>query len=331
MKVAVDAMGGDFGPPVTVPGSLMAAEEKGIVPYLVGRKDEVEKEVKRFGKRGLRYEIVDAQDVVGMDESPLSVIRNKKRSSIGIGLELHRDGICDGFISAGNSGAVLALSLHLLGKIKGIDRPAIMTLFPRVGGGYTALLDMGGNVDCKPKHLVDFAVMGSAYARGALKVENPRVGILSNGEERGKGNRLTKESYELFETSNLNFVGYVEGKDIFFGSVDVVVCDGFVGNVVLKVTEGVAEAMYHFMRDEIRRSFMAKLGILFARPAIKRFLRKVDYAEYGGAPLLGIDGVCFISHGRSSPRAIRNGILNLCDFCSAGVLGMIKSDVEMNF
>ncbi len=322
MKVAIDAMGGDFGPPVVVPGALMAAEDLGLVPVFVGKKEEIEKEIRGFSGK---YEIVHTNETIGMDESPLSVIKGKKRSSIRVGIELHKDGYCDGFISAGNSGAVLALALHILGKIKGVERPAIMTLFPTVGGSYVILLDMGGNVDCKPKHLFDFALMGSIYAEKVLRKENPRVGILSNGEERSKGNKLTKESYALFEGSNrINFIGYVEGKDIFFDKVDVVVCDGFVGNIVLKVTEGVAEAIYHFLRMEISKSIPAKIGMALARGAIKRFLRKVDYAEYGGAPLLGIDGVCFISHGRSSKKAIRNGIQRLYEFCKLGVLDLMK-------
>ncbi len=330
MRIAVDAMGGDFGPPVTVPGSLMAAQELGIVPYLVGKKTEIEREIKRFPSKGIKYEIVEAEETITMEDSPISAVK-KKKSSIRVGIELHKNGICSGFISAGNSGAVLAISIHLLGKIKGIERPAIMTRFPRVGGGYTALLDMGGNVDCKPRHLLDFAVMGSIYVRNALGIPDPKVGLLSNGEEKGKGNRLTKEAYSLFESyPSLNFIGYVEGRDIFFGDVDVVICDGFVGNIVLKVTEGVAEAIYTFMKEEISKSSLSKLGILLARPSIKRFLKKVDYAEYGGAPLLGVDGVCFISHGRSSPRAIRNGIAELVDFCGNGIIDLIKSSIQEN-
>ena len=324
MKVAVDAMGGDYGPPVVVQGAFMAAEELGIIPVLVGRKEEVEREVSRYRGKGVNYEVVHAEDVITMEDTPLSVLKTKKNSSIRIGIELHKEGYCQGFVSAGNSGAVLALSTFILGRIEGVERPAIMTLFPTVSGSHVSLLDMGGNVDCKARHLYDFAVMGSIYVERVLKKPYPRVGLLSNGEERSKGNKVTKEAYDILDSSSLNFIGYVEGKDIFFDKVDVVVCDGFVGNIVLKVTEGVAEAIYHFLKSEVERSLIAQIGMLLAKGAIKRFVKKVDYAEYGGAPLLGIEGVCFICHGRSSPKAIRNAIARLYEFNKLGVLELIK-------
>lgn len=310
MKIAVDAMGGDYAPSVVVEGAVLAARELDAPLILVGDKTRIEDELSRHECKGLPISIKHASQVVGMDESPGQALRKKKDSSIKVCFDLVKSGEADAVVSAGNSGAAMAAGIFVLRNLKAVDRPAIAVILPTKKDP-VVVLDAGGNVDCKPLHLAQFAVMGSVYAKHILKKNNPRVGLLSNGEEEGKGNDLTRETHEILKDNSfnyLNYMGYVEGRDIFSGDVDVVVCDGFVGNVVLKVTEGVAEALTSMLKKEIMASLPAKLGYLLAKGALLNVKKKVDYAEYGGAPLLGIDGIGIISHGASDARAIKNAI-----------------------
>jgi len=309
--IAVDAMGGDHGPGVIVDGAIAAARRWGSSLILVGAADAVAAELTRHDTSGLNVEIEHAADVVGMHDAASDAVRKKRNSSIRIAFDLVKAGRAHAVVSAGNSGATMAAGMFVLKRIPGIDRPAIATVLPNVNG-QTLLLDAGGNVDCKPLHLLQFATMGNVYSRELLGVKKPRVGLLSNGEEEGKGNDLTRETHALLTSAAFHYIGSVEGRDIFNGSVDVVVCDGFVGNVVLKTCEGTAEAIGQILRDEISKSLIAKIGYLLARPAFQAFKKRVDYAEYGGAPLLGIQGAGVICHGGSNAKAIMNAVNLAC-------------------
>jgi phosphate acyltransferase len=266
---------------------------------------------------------------VDMHDSPATVFRRKKDSSIRVANELVKKGEASAVISAGHTGAAMSTSLFVLGRIEGVERPAIATFMPTIMGA-SILLDMGANVDCKPNHLLQFAVMGDVYARYLLKNPNPRVGLLSIGEEETKGNELTKEAFKLLSETSLNFIGNVEGRDVMSGKADVIVCDGFIGNVVLKVSEAVAEAIGTFLRKDIDESLISKLGYLLMRPAFNSLKRRVDYAEYGGAPLVGINGISIISHGRSSDRAIKNAIRVAAELATSEVNKRIRADIGKN-
>ncbi|RMD57431.1 MAG: phosphate acyltransferase PlsX, partial [Nitrospirae bacterium] len=282
--------------------------------------------LKKSGYRGDKIDIVHASEVVGMSESPAAAIRQKKNSSIRIALELVKDGRADAVVSAGNSGVTMAMSQLLLGKLRGVDRVAIAAPMPTLKGA-SILIDAGANVDCKPVNLFQFAIMGEAYAKVVFNVEHPKSGLLSIGEEDAKGNMLTKESFKLLEKLGDRFIGNVEGKDLFRGKADVVVCDGFVGNIALKISEGLAEALAEMMRAEISSRLMSKLGYLLMRPAIRSYKKKTDYAEYGGAPLLGLNHVSIICHGRSSPKAIKNAIKVASDLSSKKIPEMIAPEI----
>ena len=308
MKIAIDAMGGDFAPRSIVEGAILAAREHGIPVVLVGEEKTIRREAAMVsGSDSLPLTFVHASEAVGMDESPLTAIRKKKDSSIKVAFDLLKKGEVSAVVSAGNSGAVLATAVFVLEKLTGVDRPAIGTIFPTLKGS-TLLLDAGANVDCKPFHLVQFALMGDAYAKYILKKEKPIVGLLSNGEEESKGNELIRETNAILKRSSIGYVGPVEGKDIFNGRADVVICDGFVGNAALKICEGLAEAIGAMIRQELEASLRAKIGYFFARHAVNEIKKKLDYSEYGGAPLLGVNGVVIIGHGRSSAKAIKNAI-----------------------
>lgn len=305
--VAVDVMGGDNAPAHEIAGAVMAARQWQIPVVLVGQAEVVEKELANHKIQGLDIRIEQASEVVGMHDSASDAVRKKKDSSIRIAFDLVKQGAVNAVVSTGNSGATMAAGMFVLKRIPGIDRPAIATVVPNLKD-QTLVLDVGGNVDCKPPHLAQFALMGSVYVSQMLGKRAPRVGLLSNGTEESKGNELTREANQTLKKTSLNYIGYTEGRDIYNGSVDVVVCDGFVGNVVLKVSEGLAEAIGLMMREEFGSRLMSRIGYLLARPALKAFRKKVDYAEYGGAPLLGIQGTAMICHGSSSPRAIMNAI-----------------------
>ena len=305
--VAVDVMGGDHAPSHEISGAVMAARQWQIPIVLVGQTESVQNELARHDIAGLDIRIVHASEIVGMHDSASDAVRKKKDSSIRVAFDLVKQGTANAVVSTGNSGATMAAGMFVLKRIPGIDRPAIATVVPNLKD-QTLILDVGGNVDCKSPHLVQFALMGSVYASQMLGKSMPRVGLLSNGEEESKGNDLTREASLVLKKSSLNYIGYTEGRDIYNGRVDVVVCDGFVGNVVLKVSEGLAEAMSLMLREELSSRILSRLGYLLVRPALKAFRKKVDYAEYGGAPLLGIQGTAMICHGSSSPRAIMNAI-----------------------
>jgi len=305
--VAVDVMGGDNAPSHEIAGAVLAARNWGIPIVLVGDADQIERELVNHQVEGLDLSICHASEVVGMHDSASDAVRNKKDSSIRVAFNLVKEGEAQAVVSTGNSGATMAAGMFVLKRIPGVDRPAIATIVPNLKD-QTIVLDVGGNVDCKPSHLAQFAQMGAVYAHQALGKDRPRVALLSNGEELSKGNELTRETHRLLEQTSLNYIGYTEGRDIYTGEVDVVVCDGFVGNVVLKVSEGLADALGRMLRTEFENSLLARIGYLLARPALKAFRKKVDYAEYGGAPLLGIKGTAMICHGSSSPRAIMNAI-----------------------
>ncbi len=306
MSVAVDAMGADRGPAVVIEGAVQAASEGNIEVILVGREDAVLPQLEKLGNAGGLVTFREATQVVEMGESPSDSLRRKKDSSIRVAFEMVRQGKADAVVSAGNSGATLATAMVVLGRIKGI-RPAIAAWMPTLKDP-VVMIDVGANVDCKPRHLFQFAVMGSVFWRSITGKETPRIGLLSIGEEDTKGNLQVKKTYDLLESSTLNFLGNVEGRDVFRGDVDVIVCDGFVGNICLKLSEGLAESVMAMLKSEIESSLLATMGYTLARSAFKRFKKKVDYAEYGGAPLLGIKGVGVICHGRSGAKAIKNAV-----------------------
>lgn len=305
----------------------MAARRWRIPVLLVGQPEVIERELANHATEGLDIGIHPASEVVGMHDSASDAVRKKKDSSIRVAYDLVKDGIADAVVSTGNSGATMAAGMFVLKRISGIDRPAIATIVPNLKD-QTVVLDVGGNVDCKPLHLSQFALMGSVFARQMLGKSAPRVGLLSNGEEESKGNELTRETHALLKQMDLNYLGYVEGRDIYNGTVDVVVCDGFVGNVVLKVSEGLAEAMSQMLRAAFSERLLPRLGYLLAKPAFAAFRKKVDYAEYGGAPLLGIQGTGMICHGSSSPRAIMNAIRMAHDYQAREVTAQMEQHMS---
>lgn len=330
MKIAVDAMGGDNAPHAVVAGSVHAAKEFGVGIILVGIEQTIQAELKKYPHvEALPIEIRNATEVVDMLDSAATVFRRKKDSSIRVANELVKSGEAVAVISAGHTGAAMATSLFVLGKLEGVERPAIAVFMPTIKGT-SIILDMGANVDCKPNHLLQFAIMGEAYAKYLLKNPNPCVGLLSIGEEETKGNELTKETFKLLTETSLNFIGNVEGRDVMTGKADVVVCDGFIGNVVLKVSESVAEAISHMIRENIGNNLARKLGYLLMRPAFRALKRRVDYAEYGGAPLIGINGISIISHGRSSDRAIKNAIRVAAELAKSEVNKHLHEDIVKN-
>ncbi len=329
MRVALDAMGGDNAPAVEVEGAVLACREFGIPVTLVGDQECLKAELAKHVTTGLDIDVFHASEVVGMHDSASDAVRKKRNSSVRLAFDLVKDGKACAAVSAGNSGATMAAGMFVLKRISGIERPAIAQVFPTLKG-QTLVLDVGGNVDCKPVHLAQFAIMGEVYARCAMGISNPSVGLLSNGEEDSKGNELTRESHALLRATSLNYSGYVEGRDIFKGTVDVVVCDGFVGNVVLKLSEGLSEAAGKMLKGEILKSWISKLGYLFVRGAFNRFKKIVDYAEYGGAPLLGINGVGMICHGGSNVKAIKNAIRFAHEYARSGVTQQVSAKLSEN-
>ncbi len=328
MKIAVDAMGGDYAPTVTVEGSVFAARD-GIPVILVGDRERIDAELAKYDTKNLPISVKHAPEVVGMEESPVQAIRKKKLSSINVCYETVRSGEARAVVSAGNSGAAMAAGMLLLKKLKGIERPAIAVCIPTLKDK-AVLLDIGGNVDCKPLHLLHFAIMGDVYAKYVLRVDSPRVALISNGEEESKGNELTRMTSELLKKSSLNYLGYVEGKDIFRGDVDVMVSDGFVGNVVLKLSEGLVETVNEMLKVEINKSPLARFAYFLADGAVKRLKQKMHYSEYGGAPLLGINGNCIIAHGVSSSKAIKNAIFRASEYAHARVNEHLVDEIEEN-
>jgi len=324
-RIALDAMGGDRAPGEPIAGAILAARELGIAVTLVGPREIVDRELKRHQSSALPLEIVDAPDVIGMAEPPVQAVRHHPDASLNVGMRLVKSGAADGLVSAGNTGAVMVAALLTLGRAPGIERPALATMFPTLTG-YCLLLDVGANVDCRPSHLLQFAVMGERYARLVLGIPAPRVGLLSNGEEETKGNALVQEAHRLLRDAGVHFVGNIEGKDIPRGLADVVVCDGFVGNALIKFGEGIADLAFSLLRSELSRSPLGVVGGLLLRPSLQRLKRRIDYQEYGGAPLLGVDGVVVVAHGRSSARAIRNAIRLAAQTATVRSRGLLAVD-----
>jgi glycerol-3-phosphate acyltransferase PlsX len=324
--VALDAMGGDNAPAATVQGAVEAVRQFGLQVLLVGRETVLRRHLARLGGAPRGLNVVDAPEVVAMDDPPTAPVRTKRNSSMAEAARLVRDGKACAFVSAGNSGAAMIAAKLIIGTIAGVERPALAALVPGIEK-QTLVVDVGANVDCKPHNLEQFAVMGHFYSQAVLGVERPRIGLLSIGEEQGKGDRLTVEAYRLLSDSGLNFIGNVEGRDVYAGTVDVVVCDGFVGNVVLKVSEGLGEMIYGLLRREGRRSPTSAIGLLLAKGALTALKRKADYAEYGGAPLLGVQGACLVGHGRSSPKAVKNAVRFAHAYATHGVISHIESKV----
>jgi glycerol-3-phosphate acyltransferase PlsX len=330
-KIVLDAMGSDRAPHPEIDGALAAARDLGCVVVLVGQTERVEPELRRCGwrRQGDRgVELVEAAEVIGMDDAVATSVRRKKRSSLRIGAKLVADGHADGFVSAGNTGAAMATAKMVLGMLPGVDRPALAALMPTKSGRPTLILDVGANSDCKPHQLVQFAIMGDAYARAVLGTTRPTVGLMSIGEEEAKGSELTKEAFPLLrELSSVNFVGNVEGRDVFSGTVDVVVTDGFTGNVMLKLSEGLQDALLSLIRRELSASAITKAGAVLARPAFQRLKKRLDYSEYGGAPLLGVRKIVVVGHGSSNARAIRNLIRIAREFSDRGATERIEQGI----
>ncbi|HID63541.1 MAG TPA: phosphate acyltransferase PlsX [Anaerolineae bacterium] len=326
MRIVLDAMGGDHAPEVVVEGGVMAAREYGIEVVLVGPQEVVEAELAKHDTAGLSLPVVHASQVIEMTDEPSMAVRRKKDSSMVVGMNLVKNGEADAFTTAGNSGGALAAALFHLGRIEGIKRPALSTVFP-TRKGRCFICDVGANTDCKPVYLLQFGIMASAYAERVLGIPNPRVGIVSTGEEEGKGSTLVKEAFKLLKKSGLNFIGNVEGKDIPAGLADVVVTDGFSGNIVIKLSEGVAALLMEVMEEEIKKRPAAMLGALLARGALREVKSRLDYSEYGGAPLLGVDGVVIVGHGRSNAKAIKNMVRVGKEAVENGMLEAIKEGI----
>lgn len=328
VTIAVDAMGGDHAPKVEVEGALSAARALGVQVILVGREELLRKEVAAQGGGNLPVQVVHASEVVTMDDSAARAVRSKRDSSIRVAARLVRDGVAQGLVSAGNTGAVMATAKMVQGTVPGVDRPALALPFPTLSGTPTVVVDVGANVDCTPRMLAQFAVMGDLYARIITQGREPRVGLLSIGEEDHKGNELTREAMPLLKALPINFVGNVEGSDLYTAKVDVIVCDGFVGNVALKVSEGMVEVIKLFLKDGLTATMTRKLGYMLSRSAYAEFKKRVDYSEYGGALLLGVRGVCVICHGRSNANAIKNAIRVAKEFAEARVNQRIETELR---
>lgn len=307
VKVVVDAMGGDHAPQAVVEGAVEAVKNFNVSVILVGMEKRVTEELSKYKFDPARIEVIHAEEVIEMDESPAVAIRKKKKSSISIGINLLKEGKAEAFFSAGNTGGVVCAATLKLGLLESIERPGIAIVMPNLQG-VSLIIDAGANIDPKPVHLFQYGIMGSAYFEHILGKKDPRVGLLNVGEEESKGTGSMKEAHQLLENSLINFIGNVEGKDIFSGSCDVIVCDGFVGNVTLKVSESMAETISIFLKRELLSSVWGKIGLLFAKGSFRSFKKKIDYTEYGGAPLLGVNGVVIIGHGRSTSKAVMNAI-----------------------
>jgi len=309
MRIVLDAMGGDYAPAEVVKGAIEAAKDESLTVILVGDQAKVGLELKKYPKKN-NIETIHASEDIAMSEHPVEAVRTKKDSSLNVGMRLVKEGKADAIVSAGNTGAVMTSALFGLGRIKGIERPAICGVFPSVKG-HVVLLDIGANADCRPAHLVQFAYMGKAYVEKIIGVSNPRVGLLSIGEENEKGNELTVAVNKLLRNeviNGLNFIGNIEGKDIMENEADVVVCDGFTGNVVLKFAEGLVFSMAKLFKQQFLRFWPALFGLILQIPALNSVKARIDYTEYGGAPLLGVNGIVIITHGRAKSKTIKNSI-----------------------
>lgn len=330
VTIAVDAMGGDHYPRPEVEGAVQAAKILGARVILVGREDVVRNELNRYpGWQELPIEIRHASEQITMEESAGKALRAKKDSSIRVASRLVRDRQAQGLVSAGNTGAVMATAKLVQGMLSGVDRPALASAFPTLSSKPAVMLDVGANVDCSPKMLAQFAVMGDAYSRVIFRTPRPRIGLLSIGEEEHKGNTLTHEAQPLLKSlKHLHYIGNVEGRDVYTGAVDVIVCDGFVGNVALKVSEGLVDVVRQLLKQSLKASVTRKVGAYLARGAFNEFKKRVDYSEYGGAPLLGLNGICIICHGRSNAKAIRNAIRVAKEFAEGNINERIATELD---
>jgi glycerol-3-phosphate acyltransferase PlsX len=330
VTIALDAMGGDHFPRPEVEGAIQATKAFNVKVILVGREEVVKRELNRHeGWQSLPIEIRHANEQITMSDSAGKALRSKKDSSIRVASRLVREGTAQGVVSAGNTGAVMATAKMVQGMLSGVDRPALASAFPTLNGKSAVMLDVGANVDCNAKMLAQFAVMGNAYSRVIFRNKHPRVGLLSIGEEEHKGNSLTHEAQPLLKSlTNLNFIGNVEGRDVYTGMADVIVCDGFVGNVALKVSEGLVEVIRQMLKQSLKENMTRKLGAYLARGAFNDFKKRVDYSEYGGAPLLGLNGICVICHGRSNAKAIRNAIRITKEFAEGKINERIATELD---
>ena len=329
VTIAVDAMGGDKAPVPEVEGAVRAAREFGHRIVLVGDSAAICRSLdKHPGWREHPIEVVHADERITMDDHAAKAARSKRGSSMHLCARMVLDGKADGFLSAGNTGACMAIAKMVLGKVPGVDRPALSGVFPTHKGTPVVVVDVGANVDCEPQMLAQFGLMGEIYSRLVLKVKHPRVGLLSIGEEEHKGNGLTRDTTPLLKELGFNFIGNVEGRDIFTGHTDVIVCDGFVGNVALKVSEGLADMIASMLKESLKATVTRQIGYLLSRSAFRDFKKRIDYSEIGGAPLLGVKGVCIICHGRSDANAIKNAIRIAADFASSNMNQRIEEELR---
>ncbi|HEY7826412.1 MAG TPA: phosphate acyltransferase PlsX [Candidatus Acidoferrales bacterium] len=329
ITIALDAMGGDHAPRAEVEGAILAARELGVRILLVGIEADVKQELARHRHRGLPIEVVNATEVVGMSDSPSHAFRRKKDSSLHVAARLVRDSQADALVSAGNTGAVMTVARFVIGTLPSVDRPALAAAFPNMKEKVSVILDVGANVDSKPAQIEQFAVMGEIYYRTLWGTKKPRVALLSIGEEESKGNDLTREASVLLKRTSLNFTGNVEGRDVFRGDVDVIVCDGFIGNIALKISEGLVEHVGGMLKRAIKSSLTSQLGYALSKRAFDDFRKRTDYSEYGGAPLLGVRGITIIGHGRSNPNAIKNAVRVANELCRSGVNEKIEQELSL--
>jgi len=329
VKIVIDAMGGDFAPAETVKGALDAAREFGLEIILVGDEARVKQELSSCDLEKIMVSVVHAPELIEMGEAPAVALRKKKNSSIVVATSLVKEGVGDAVVSAGNTGAAMGSAILGFGRIKGIHRPAIASILPTIKG-FTLILDVGANAECDPQNLLQFAIMGNIYSSKILGVENPRVGLLNIGEEETKGNPVYMEAFKLLKDTGLNFIGNIEGRDITGGSADVIVCDGFVGNIVLKFGEGLAKDLMAMIREELERNVFVKIGAALVFTQAKGLRKRIDYAESGGAPLLGVNGVSIICHGSSQSKAIKNAVRVAKECVEKKVVTCIKESISEN-
>lgn len=323
MKIAIDAMGGDYAPEEIVKGAIFSLEERNLDIILLGNRDKIEEELEKYKFREKNLSIINCKESIETSEFPLNALRTKKNSSIVVGMNLLKNNKADAFISAGNSGAVMAAALLILGCIPQLRRPAIPAILP-TAKGKVLILDVGANVDCKPEHLAQFALMGSKYVNYIFKISDPKIGLLNIGEEESKGNKFVQNAYKILNNSNINFIGNIEGRDIFKGKADVVVCDGFIGNILLKSIEGLAKLLLTEVDKRIITQLPQNQEMNQLREKFMELIKITDYTEYGGSLLLGINGLCFICHGRSKSKAIKNAIINASKFVDSDILKHLK-------
>ena len=328
MKIIIDAMGGDKGPIEVVKGTLDAVNEYGINVIIVGKGDIIEKELKKYDYPKDRVEVLGADDIITNEDDPAIAIRRKKDSSMVVGSRALANGLGDGFLSAGNTGALLASGVFIVKRIAGIDRAALSVMYPTLNG-FSLLLDAGANADCKPEYLYQFALMGSIYMEKVMGVGSPTIGLVNVGVEKGKGNTLSKEVYDIMENSDLNFIGNIEARDLPKGAVDIILSDGFVGNIVLKLTEGMAMSIFSILKEEFTKNLRAKIGAFLLKPELRNIKGRMDYREYGGAPLLGIKKPVYKAHGSSDAYAIKNAIFQLIKFIEKDVIKVIENNMDV--